>query len=96
MAIGKPPSMGIDITVAMIHSKLAEVNSEAMVLLHSRSLEIGKGVQRLEADNKKKLGIIEKLSRELQEVKGQLQELSDENHLIRVNSDREYPYVCAK
>ncbi|KAI9858315.1 MAG: hypothetical protein M1813_007590 [Trichoglossum hirsutum] len=87
MAIGKPPSMGIDITVATIHSKLAEVNSEAMVLLHSRSLEIGKGVQRLEADNKKKLGIIEKLSRELQEVKGQLQELSDENHLIRVNSD---------
>ena len=36
--------MGIDITVAAIQGKLAEVNSEAMVLLHSRSQQIHQGV----------------------------------------------------
>ena len=40
MAIGKPPSIGIDRTVATIHGKLAEVNSEAMIQLHKRSQKI--------------------------------------------------------
>jgi len=40
MAIGKPPSMGIDRTVATVHGKLAEINSEAMLQLHRRSRNI--------------------------------------------------------
>jgi hypothetical protein len=40
MAIGKPPSMGIDRTTALIHCKLAEVSLEANFLLHKQNQEI--------------------------------------------------------
>lgn len=40
MAIGKPPSVGIDKTAARVHKKLAEVSSEAMIQLHKRSQSI--------------------------------------------------------
>ena len=39
-AVGRPPSLGIDRTVATIHAKLAEVNSETMIELHKRSQNI--------------------------------------------------------
>ncbi|KAL9118252.1 MAG: hypothetical protein Q9187_005208 [Circinaria calcarea] len=45
MAIGKPPSLGIDQTVATLHAKLAEVNSEAMIQLHKRSQKIHNTVE---------------------------------------------------
>lgn len=51
MAIGKPPSMGISVTTKTIMGKLAEVNAEAMVLLHSRNQKIYEGVQQLTAKN---------------------------------------------
>ena len=37
MAVGRPPSMGIDETTAVVHKKLAEVSSEAMLELHKRN-----------------------------------------------------------
>ena len=40
MAIGKPPSIGVDKTTMKIHAKLAEVNSEATFQLHKRSQNI--------------------------------------------------------
>lgn len=40
MAIIKPPSMGIDNIATSIHKNLAEINSEAMYGLHSRSQNI--------------------------------------------------------
>lgn len=40
MAIGKPPSIGIDKTAAAIHAKLTEVISEAARQLHKRSQNI--------------------------------------------------------
>jgi hypothetical protein len=40
MAIGRPPSRGIDKTAAQVHRKLAEVSSEAMFHLHKRSQSI--------------------------------------------------------
>ena len=39
-AIGRPPSIGIDRTVTLIHSQLAELSSEATRLLHKRNLDI--------------------------------------------------------
>ncbi|KAI9761888.1 MAG: hypothetical protein M1840_001541 [Geoglossum simile] len=80
MAIGKPPSMGIDITVATIHGKLAEVNAEAMVLLHSRNLEISEGVQEQSGIIKRLLLINEEQSRELRELR-------EASQLSRVDSD---------
>ena len=40
MAIGKPPSIGVDRTTAKIHAKLVQVNSEATLQLHKRSQDI--------------------------------------------------------
>ena len=40
MAIGRPPSMGIDKTASVVHKKLAEVSSTAMIELHKRSQSI--------------------------------------------------------
>jgi hypothetical protein len=45
MAIGRPPSMGIDKTAANVHKKLAEVSSGAMIELHKRSQNIYKTVE---------------------------------------------------
>jgi len=39
-AMGKPPQMGVDVSVQRIHKRLAEVNSEAMALLHSAAHRI--------------------------------------------------------
>lgn len=39
-AVGRPPSMGIDLTVREISEKLAAVNAEAMIQLHKRSQKI--------------------------------------------------------
>lgn len=46
MAIGKPPSMGIDNTVTTIHKNLAELNSQAMFHLHKRSQATFETVER--------------------------------------------------
>ena len=40
MALIKPPSLGIDKTVSIIHKALAEVNLEATVQLHKRNKAI--------------------------------------------------------
>ena len=88
--------MGIDVTVTTIHSKLAEVNSEAMVLLHSRGLQIDKGVQELAAQNEKQSGEIKELLSSNEELLRQLQELREENRFMRENSDRGYFYACVE
>ena len=40
MAVGRPPSLGIDKTKAMINGKLAEINVEVNILLHKRHQRI--------------------------------------------------------
>jgi len=90
MAIGKPPSMGIDVTVATIHGKLAEVNSEAMVLLHSRSQEIHKGVQELQAENKQLLDRTKQLKQQNDELLLGMEQVKKENYHMRVAYERTF------
>ncbi|KAH0543405.1 hypothetical protein FGG08_002263 [Glutinoglossum americanum] len=66
MALGKPPSMGIDVTAAAIHSRLAEVNSEAMVLLHHRSKETHENTEKIKTQNKKLQDIAESSKTEIE------------------------------
>jgi len=40
MAIGNPPARGIDKIATRVHQKLAEVSSEATILLHKRNQSI--------------------------------------------------------
>ena len=68
MAIGKPPSLGIDETVAKIHGKLAEVNSEAMIQLHKRSQKIHIVVE----DNNVHIKKLETSNMELERLNGVL------------------------
>lgn len=68
MAIGKPPSLGIDGTMATIHGKLAEVNSEAMIQLHKRSQKIHITVE----DNNTHIKKLETSNSELERLNGVL------------------------
>lgn len=80
-AIGKPPSLGIDITVANINKLLAEVNAEAMVQLHGRSKETNETVQRIEQQN-------EELQTKNDQLLQELTELKKENHMLRLAFDQ--------
>jgi hypothetical protein len=82
MAVGMPPSIGIDATVATIHGRLAEVNSEAMVLLHSRSKDIHEGIQKLQHDN-------EELKRHNKELREQVEDM-------KLQSDSMYSPGCKR
>ena len=62
-AVGKPPSLGIDRTVATIHGKLAEVNAEAMIQLHKRSQKIFETVEESNVRIKESSTEIKKLKR---------------------------------
>lgn len=75
--------MGIDVTVATIQSNLAEVNSEAMVLLHVRSQQIHQGVQKLKDDNEELLNKLDRLKSDNQVLLKDIQGLQKENHLFR-------------
>ena len=80
MAIGRPPSIGVDKTVTLIHSQLAEVNSEATRLLHKRNRDIHELVaasnneiadlkesnQRLETNNRVLLATLNRLEEAFQ------------------------------
>ena len=68
MAIGKPPPLGIDGTMAKIHGKLAEVNSEAMIQLHKRSQKIHITVE----DNNAHIKKLETSNSELERLNGVL------------------------
>ncbi|KFX86685.1 hypothetical protein V490_08931, partial [Pseudogymnoascus sp. VKM F-3557] len=53
MSIGRPPSIGIDNTASTIKGKLADVNSQAMVLLHERTRAIQITLEEGQAENNK-------------------------------------------
>ena len=53
MSIGRPPSIGIDNTASTIKGKLADVNSQAMVLLHARTRAIQITLEEGQAENNK-------------------------------------------
>ena len=81
MAIGKPPSMGIDLTAETIQAKLANVTTECRFQLHSRTKQINTIVEDsnarikyLQRENAVLLGSLERLDADhrkfVQEVEG--------------------------
>jgi hypothetical protein len=84
MAIGKPPSMGIDRTTALIHSKLAEVTSEAMVQLHKRN-------QRIEITVQESQITIEESHSTIQRLESMLEEAKLENENYRRQEESQLP-----
>jgi hypothetical protein len=82
---------------------LAEVNAEALVLLHERNYEIHKGVQKLTQDNFNLIEKVNNLQRTVKESNSRIQDLQlkndellnnvssvkAESRLIRENSDCE-------
>ena len=68
MAIGKPPSIGVDKTTIEIHAKLAEINSAATVELHKRSQDTHCVVK----DNNKHIRALKNSNDELKRLNGVL------------------------
>ena len=87
-AIGKPPSLGIDRTMAIIHGKLAEVTSQANIQLHHRSKKIQLTVE----DNNVHIKKLQVSNVELERLNGLLQrslerlEIQHEEFVAQVES----------
>ena len=94
LAIGKPPSLGIDETMAKIHGKLAEVTLQANIQLHKRNKEIhfivednNEHIKNLETSNLELKKLNEDLTRSLQRL-----ELQHKKYVEEVKSMRPLQY----
>ena len=83
----------------MIQQKLAEVSSEAMVLLHSRGKEISVDVRYLRGKNEELLGQIDNLMQDVKTLKAQNEDLKsemisikEESAQVREQANREIPW----
>ena len=96
-AIGRPPSIGIEVTVATIQGKLAEVNGEAMILLHSRGRDIYNTVQELKNDNKKLQETVDSSEERIIQLQEKNKELLDQIHEMKIASERKLiPQYCSE
>ena len=88
MAIGKPPSIGVDKTTLEIHAKLAEVNSAATVELHKRSQDI----HGLVKTNNKDIEVLKNSNGELERLNGvlvrSLERLEDQHRKFVKQAER--------
>ena len=78
MAIGRPPSLGVDLVEKSIQQKLSEVGSEAMVLLHSRNRDIFVNVGRLLNENGDLLTQINQMHSTVKSLQNQNESLQSE------------------
>ena len=96
-AIGRPPSIGIEVTVSTIQGKLAEVNGEAMILLHSRGRDIYNSVQELKKDNKKLQETADSSEEKIIQLQEKNKELLDQIHAMKIDSERKLiPQYCGE
>jgi len=96
-AFGKPPPLSIDVTVATIQGKIAEVNGEAMVLLHSRSRDIYTSVQTLRWDNQNLLATVKGSAEHIIDLQKrnellveEIKEIKQQNEAMKTASERTF------
>ena len=88
MAIGRPPSLGIDVIQTTIQQKLAEVGAEAMLLLHGRSREIFVDVRYLRNKNEDQFRQIKSLNNNIKSLELQNEELLSTVAVLRERSEQ--------
>ena len=86
MAIGNPPSIGVEKTASTIHGKLAEVTSEAMVQLHKRN-------QRIELTVQESKRTVEELHSTIQQLESMLKDADLKNQRYRQQEETERAYA---
>jgi hypothetical protein len=89
MAIGRPPSLGVDKTASTIHGKLAEVTSEAMVQLHKRNQRIELTVQESQLTIKESQITIKESHSTIQRLESMLEKARLENEKYREQEETE-------
>jgi hypothetical protein len=99
MSIGRPPSIGIDNTASTIKGKLADVNSQAMVLLHERTRAIQITLEEGQAENNKSHQHSQTEIRILQQKNDNLlqemQYLRQQNDVMKLRYDSKFlSYKC--
>lgn len=97
MALGKPPAMGVEKTAFVIHSKLAEVTSEAMINLHKRNQQIQLTVEESKITIEESKITIEESHSTIQRLESMLEEAKRENEkyrqqeqLEKANADKQH------
>jgi hypothetical protein len=78
--MGKPPQMGINLSIQKIQQRLAEVNSEAMVLLHDTAHRIE---EQLGNDMREIVEKYEALRKQNEGLQKQNEELKKQNNDIK-------------
>ncbi len=89
MAIGSPPAMGVEKTASIIHSKLAEVTSEAMINLHKRNQKIQLTVEESRVKIEESQITIEESHSTIQRLERMLEEARLENEKYRKQEEQE-------
>jgi hypothetical protein len=87
MAIGNPPSIGVEKTASTIHGKLAEVTSEAMVQLHKRNQRIELTVQESKRTVDESHSTIQRLESMLQAARIENQRYRQQEEIERAEAD---------
>lgn len=83
--MGKPPQMGVNLSIQKIQQRLAEVNSEAMVLLHDTAHRIE---EQLGNDMRDIVGKYEALRKQNAGLQKQNEELNRQNEDIKAKLER--------
>ncbi|KAE9370953.1 hypothetical protein N431DRAFT_379747 [Stipitochalara longipes BDJ] len=89
MAIGNPPAMGVEKTASIIHGKLAEVTSEAMLNLHKRNQQIQLTVEESKVKIEESQITIEESHSTIQRLERMLEEARLENEKYRQQEEQE-------
>jgi hypothetical protein len=89
MALGNPPAMGIEKTASVIHSKLAEVTSEAMVNLHKRNQQIQLTVEESQITLEESHATIQRLESMLREARLENEKYRQQEELEKANADKQ-------
>lgn len=88
-ALGNPPAMGIEKTASVIHSKLAEVTSEAMVNLHKRNQQIQLTVEESKITLEESHSTIQRLESMLEEARLENEKYRQQEELEKENEDKQ-------
>jgi len=89
MAIGNPPKIGVEKTASLIHGKLAEVTSEAMINLHKRNQQIQLTVEESKLKIEESQITLEESHSTIQRLEQMLEEARLENEKYRQQEKEE-------
>jgi hypothetical protein len=86
-AVGRPPQMGVNLSIQKIQQRLAEVNSEAMVLLHSTAHRIEEQLR----DDMQQIGQkYDSLKKSNEDLQKQNEELKKQNEDIQAKLESKF------